>query len=231
MRLRPQGESGQLVATLSAYEKYYTDDAWVWEHMALTRARPILGEAGFRTRIEAAIRDILIRPRDPDTLFAGVSDMRRRLDRERPARSDWHVKYLRGGLVDLEFLAQSLQLRHAHEHPEVLAPNTQAAFAALARAGVLAQARADFLIEATRLMRRVQGLLRLTAGAAFDESAAPAGVKEQLARACGCPDFEALRAHLLATAGEVHHIFGELIEQPAAAAAAASANSEKETRA
>lgn len=215
MRLRPQGRSGQLVSTLAAYRRYYREEAWVWEHMALTRARPILGEPEFRGRIEAAVRELLTQPRDPAALMTAVRDMRERIAREHPARGDWDVKYLRGGLVDLEFLAQALQLRHGRDRPEVLATGTQAAFAALGAAGILAPARAERLVEATRLMRRVQGLLRLMAGERFDEAKAPAGLKMQLARACGCRDVDALRRHLGDVAGDVRHVFAELIEAPA----------------
>ncbi|RDD60886.1 bifunctional [glutamine synthetase] adenylyltransferase/[glutamine synthetase]-adenylyl-L-tyrosine phosphorylase [Ferruginivarius sediminum] len=219
MRLRPQGEGGQLVATLAGYRKYYESDAWVWEHMALTRARAVVGGAEFRGRIDDAVREILTRPREPGALLAAVHDMRQRIAKEHPARSDWHVKYIRGGLIDLEFLAQTLQLQYAHAHPGVLAQGTQDAFSALADEGILTPQRAEFLISATRLMRRVQGLLRLMAGSAFDEATAPEGLKAQLAAACGCADFEALRERVLATAEQVHHIFRELIEDPAAAAA------------
>ncbi len=221
MRLRPSGNAGPLVGSLAGFRRYYGDggEAWTWEHMALTRARPILGDSDFCARIAAEVRAVLTAPRDPDKLLAAVVDMRERIAREHPARSDWQVKYLRGGLIDLEFLAQTLQLRHAHDHPEVLAENTQDAFARLADAGLLDRAEADSLIDATRLMRRVQGLLRLLAGDGFDENRAPEGLKAQLAAACGADDFEALRRRVLATAERVRHIFARHVPTPAGPAA------------
>src|SRR3546814_11979489 len=81
--------------------------------------------------------------------------MRRRIAREHPAATIWSVKFAEGGLIDLDFLAQYLQLRHAAERPEVLSTSTQQAFARLADAGVLEEAQTALLIEATRVLRHV----------------------------------------------------------------------------
>ncbi len=218
MRLRPSGQSGPIATPLSGFRRYQEEDAWTWEHMALTRARVISGEPAFARRIEAALREILCRARDPDRLVVDVADMRRRIDREFAARSLWDVKYLRGGLVDLEFLAQYLQLRHAHDHPQVLARRPDLAFAGLAEAGVLGGAAAQQLIDAITLVRAVQGFLRLTAGARFDEAEATEGLKASLARAAGCADFAALKDRLLATAQGVLEVYEDMIEAPAAEA-------------
>ena len=220
MRLRPSGNAGPIATTLSGYRRYHEQEAWTWEHMALTRARPVFGDPGLTARIGAAIRDTLRTPREPDKLLADVADMRARIERERPAKSIWSVKYLRGGLTDLEFLAQYLALRHAHNHPEILDSSTQAVFAKAAEAGVLGPALAGRLIEATRLIRQVQGMLRLTAGPAFDADTGTEGLQESLARAAGMPDLTTLRSSLIATAQTVHEVFIEMIEEPAKDAAA-----------
>src|SRR3546814_10402596 len=93
--------------------------------------------------------------------------MCRRIAREHPAATIWSVKFAEGGLIDLDFLAQYLQLRHAAERPEVLSTSTQQAFARLADAGVLEEAQTARLIEATRFLRQVQAALRPTVGPAF----------------------------------------------------------------
>jgi glutamate-ammonia-ligase adenylyltransferase len=85
--------------------------------------------------------------------------MRRRIYKELPAATLWSVKYAEGGLIDVEFLAQYLQLKHAAETPEVLSTSTQQAFARLAAAGVLDPERAARLIDATRFLRQVQEAL------------------------------------------------------------------------
>ena len=218
MRLRPSGDKGPIATTLAGFLRYHERDAWTWERMALTRARVVVGEADFTARIDEALQALLLAPRDPDTLLTDVAEMRARIEREFPARSAWSMKHLRGGLVDLDFLAQYLQLRHAAEHPEVLHPSTQEAFGRLAEAGLLDPGEAARLSAATRLMRRVQLLMRLTVGDTFDEESAPEGLKTLLARACEEQSFLGLRGHLLATAEGVYDVFRRLIEEPAAAA-------------
>ena len=220
MRLRPSGNVGPVATTLAGWRNYYGGDAWTWEHMALSRARVVTGEPGLTGRIEAAVRDILCAPRDPDKLLIDVAEMRARIEREHPAKSLWSVKYLRGGLTDLEFLAQYLLLRHAHDHPEVLDASTQAVFAKLAQAELLGGALAQRLIDATRLVRQVQGMLRLTAAPAFDADSGTPGLQESLARAAGMDDFPALRNALVSSAQVVHEVFIEIIEEPARAAGA-----------
>jgi glutamate-ammonia-ligase adenylyltransferase len=222
MRLRPSGQSGPIATSLSGFRRYQEKEAWTWEHMALTRARVISGSPALAGRIEAALKKVLTKKRDPDRLVAEVADMRQRIDREFPARSLWDMKYLRGGLVDLEFLAQYLQLRHARAHPQVLAGRTDLAFARLAEVGALDGARARQLVDAVMLVRAVQGFLRLTVGPSFDEAAAGEGLKASLAAAAGSADFPALKARLLATAEGVAEVYEQTIDAPAAEARARS---------
>jgi len=229
MRLRPQGQDGPLVTSVPAMAKYYggagaAGAAWTWEHMALTRARPVLGDSAFTDRISAVVRDALTAPRDAAALRADVRDMRARIAKEHPPKHAWHVKYLHGGLIDLEFLAQTLQLQHAERHPEVLRPGTRDAFRALADAGLLDAGEAEDLIAATRLMRQVQGLLRLMAGEAIHEDRAPDGLKAQLARACGAASFDELRARVQDAAARVRAAFdrhiGGVADRPGGGAVA-----------
>ena len=220
MRLRPSGQSGPIATPLAGFRRYQREEAWTWEHMALTRARVISGGPALTAGIEAALTEILCQPRDPDRLLVDVADMRRRIDQEFAAGGLWDVKYLRGGLVDLEFLAQYLQLRHAHDHPEVLALRADLAFARLAEAGLLGRATAQRLIDALNLVRAVQGFLRVTTGTHFDEAEATEGLKASLARAAGCADFAALKDRLQATVQWALEAYDEIVESPAAEARA-----------
>ncbi|HEX9792170.1 MAG TPA: bifunctional [glutamine synthetase] adenylyltransferase/[glutamine synthetase]-adenylyl-L-tyrosine phosphorylase [Kiloniellales bacterium] len=218
MRLRPSGNAGPIATTLDGWRRYYEQDSWTWEHMALTRARIVLATPAFQQRIETVIRDLLCAPRDGDRLLVDVADMRTRIEREHSAASIWSVKFHRGGLNDLEFLAQYLLLRHAEAHPEILDGATEAAFAKLGKAKLLGSSLAQRLIEATRLFRQIQGLLRLTAAPAFDADSGTEGLKASLARAAGMPDFAALRDKMVNTARMSHEVFIEMIEEPAEAA-------------
>lgn len=122
-RLRPQGNSGPMASRLDAWRRYYHENAWTWEHMALTRARVVAcTDDALAARITDTIRDILVTERDVATLARNAADMRQRIATQKATDDPWQVKQVAGGLVDLEFLAQYLQLAHAHNHPQVLAP-------------------------------------------------------------------------------------------------------------
>lgn len=217
MRLRPSGNAGPLATSLAGFRRYHERDAWTWEHMALTRARVVTGAPAFAAEVEAMIRAVLTAPRDPDKLLADVASMRERLARDKPAKGAWDVKLRPGGLVDCEFIAQYLQLRHAAQHPEVLTGATDSALAALAAAGLLPQAQARCLIAATRLWRAIQAYLRLTVPLDFDTSEVPAAIHGGLARATGQPDFPRLAKIMERTAAEVSALYAQLIGHPAAA--------------
>ena len=143
MRLRPSGKSGPVATSLPAFIAYQNSDAWTWEHMALTRARVLSGPDGLRQAIEATIREVLRRPRDRVKTAEAVREMRRRIDQEKGSKNVWELKYVRGGLVDIEFIAQYLQIVHAHERPDILDQGTIGALEKLRAAGFIAPADAD----------------------------------------------------------------------------------------
>ena len=217
MRLRPSGHAGPIASSLEAFVRYHAESAWAWERMALTRARVVAGDEALSGRVRAAIDAVLTSRRDPDRLLREVAAMRARMARERPPRSPWDVKHLPGGLVDIEFIAQYLQLRHADAHPEALSPNTGAALVGLASAGRLEESAAGELGEALALWRRVQGMLRLTVEGAFVEERATEGLRAALARYASCPDFEALKRRMSAAAERASTHFSAIIAEPAAA--------------
>jgi len=233
MRLRPSGNAGPVASEIESFARYHAESAWTWEHMALTRARVVAGPQPLVARIEAVIRDALCRPRDPARLVADVAEMRRRIEAEHAADNPWRTKYVRGGLVDCEFIAQYLQLRHAADHPEVLSPRAVVAFERLSQAGALSREDADQLIDAVRLLRRVRGMLRLTIGGDRIEAHASAGLRAALARAGDAVDFAALRSKLLAAEAAVRALYARIIDEPAAEAAktiAAGENGDKEDK-
>jgi glutamate-ammonia-ligase adenylyltransferase len=211
MRLRPSGNAGPIAVSLEGFQRYQEAEAWTWEHMALTRARVIVAEPEFRARIEAAIRRVLIRPRDPERLAGDVASMRRRMEAHGRPASPWDVKQAPGGLIDVEFIAQYLMLLHAAEHPRVLHANTAAALAALARHGLLAPDAAEALIQAGRLWRGLQGYLRLTTGGGFEEAQASEPLRLALARVGGAVDFSALTEKMADTARRVRALYEEIV--------------------
>jgi len=211
LRLRPSGQKGPLAAQLSGFVHYQATNAWTWEHMALTRARAISGTPELRARVEAAIRDVLLRPRDLQKLAADVRDMRRRIEQEKGTEDIWDLKQVRGGLVDLEFITQYLQLVHAPSHPEILDQNTVQALRKLAEAGLLPPAHADVLIPSARLVNNLTQVLRLCLEGPFNPETAPDGLKDLLARAGEVPDFTRLEGALRATLAEVAGLFDIIV--------------------
>ncbi|WP_374443947.1 bifunctional [glutamine synthetase] adenylyltransferase/[glutamine synthetase]-adenylyl-L-tyrosine phosphorylase [Stella sp.] len=216
MRLRPSGNKGPIAAALEGFAHYHRTEAWTWEHMALTRARPIAGDPALARRTMAVVREILVQPRDPDRLLSDVAQMRARMLKEKRPTDAWDVKQRRGGLVDCEFVAQYLQLRHAHLHPEVLSANTTDALARLAAAGCLDAAAAADLDRAMRLWRRVQSFQRLTLGEATDMAGAAPSHCAALARSAGAVDFAELETNMSRLAAVAHGHFQRLVEEPAA---------------
>lgn len=200
MRLRPAGNAGPIASSLQAFEQYYASDAWTWEHQALTRARVVCGEGDLVRRFSNSMRKILTRPRDPEKLKTDVSEMRGRMRREFSGSDPWDVKHMPGGLVDIEFIAQYLQLRHGADAPEIIAGATDAALAVARAKRYIDPVVADDLASAAELWRNLQGILRLTVGGKFGEASAPPALKAAIARACGMVDFGSLKERMRATA-------------------------------
>jgi glutamate-ammonia-ligase adenylyltransferase len=211
MRLRPSGQKGPVATQLSSFIHYQAEEAWTWEHLALTRARVVSGPPKLKLVVEDAIAEILRRPRERGKIAADVRSMRARIEREKGSREIWDLKQVRGGLVDLEFIAQYLQLVHAAARPEVLSQNTLIALGKLEGAGVLAPAVADSLRGAGRLLNNLTQILRLCQDGPFIPKTAPEGLKLLLARAGEAPDFASLEAELLARQGEVAALFERLL--------------------
>jgi glutamate-ammonia-ligase adenylyltransferase len=211
MRLRPSGQKGPVATQLSSFVHYQAADAWTWERMALTRARIVSGPAELGVRVEGAIREALVRPREHSQITADVRDMRQRIWAEKGTDNIWELKQVRGGLVDLEFIVQYLQLVHAAARPDILDQATLGAYHKLAAAGLLPAAAAEVLIPAARLVNDLTQILRLCVTGPFDPKTAPHGLKELLARAGDSPTFETLEQHLRQTLASVHAMFDEIV--------------------
>ena len=106
LRLRPSGNKGPVATHFAAFSKYQRTDAWTWEHMALTRARAVAGDAGLAAAVDAEIERILSLPRDRAKIAKEASDMRALIEKEKPPHDKWDLKLIPGGLIDLEFIAQ-----------------------------------------------------------------------------------------------------------------------------
>ena len=220
MRLRPSGTSGPVATSLAAFRRYHDEAAWTWEQMALTRARVIAGPKPLADQVTGTIAEVLKRRHDPAKLALEVDDMRERIADERGNPALWDVKHLRGGLVDIEFIVQFLQLRDAATKPSLLEVNTLAALKKLLAAGSLGGGAAGDLIGALALWRDVQGLLKLAADEPFDEEAATPALKALLAAGADAVDFASLKEKMRAAAQRAFDHYQQIVAAPAAAARA-----------
>jgi len=211
MRLRPSGRSGPVATKIGSFESYQENEAWTWEHLALTRARVVSGSPAFAARVETVIHDVLCRPRDPETIAGDVVEMRAAIATEKGDNVRWDLKYVAGGLIDLEFIAQYLQLVHAHEKPEILDTSTARALDRGARLGLLSPDDADVLRPAVRLYQNLTQILRLCLSGPLDPKSAGPGLLSLLARAADVPDFATLEAHLAETQARVRASFVRIL--------------------
>jgi glutamate-ammonia-ligase adenylyltransferase len=211
MRLRPSGRAGPVASRLDSFAQYQDREAWTWEHMALTRARVISASPPFRDRIEAIIREVLTRPRDAASVAVDVADMRRAVALEKGEDDVWDIKYAAGGMLDVDFIAQYLQLVHAADKPDILNVGTLQVLDSALRLGVLPQSSAEILRSATRLYHDLTQILRLCVNDKFKPEIAGEDLLRIMARAGDAPDFSSLEARVRETQAEVRRVFVALI--------------------
>ena len=152
--------------------------------------------------------------REPLDLRPGPT-LRRRLAAAKPGKRRWNLKYAPGGLVDLEFIGQYLQLRHAAAHPQVLDQHVLKSLGKMGEAGLLEPATTRELIEAGQFLSLMLALTRLVQPAAFDAEAASPGMRDMLAQRAQVANFAALEAKLVTIQDCVHAHYERLVEIPA----------------
>ena len=196
MQLRPTGSKGPVAVSFAAFEDYYDREAETWELLALTRARVVWATSdAFAAQAAAAIDDALRRPRDPKRTAVDVREMRELMERERPPKGAWDLKLSPGGLVDVEFAAQHLQLIHAAEGGP-LCQNTGEALAMIREAAFADPGPLDALEAAWRLQQDLTQLLKVALDEGADPEDEPKALKALLARAGGVRDWRALKTKL-----------------------------------
>jgi len=211
MRLRPSGRAGPVASHADAFAEYQDKEAWTWEHMALTRARVISASPDFRDRIEATIRRVLTRGRDAAGVAVDVADMRRAIALEKGEDDLWDLKHVAGGLVDIDFVAQYLQLVHAADKPDILDVNTLHVLDNAARLGVLPAPSAEILRSAALLYHDLTQILRLCVNERFNPETAGEDLLHTMARAGDAPDFSSLQARVKETQIEVRRVFQAVV--------------------
>jgi len=177
-----------------------------------TRARVVSASPAFRTRVEAVIGSVLGTARNAELIAGDVTEMRAAIAKEKGDQDRWNLKYAAGGLVDLEFIAQYLQLVHAATTPEILDTSTVRVLDKAWRLGLLPTEHAEVLRPAVRLYHNLTQILRLCLPGDFDPKTAAPGLCGLLARAADVPDFATLDAFIAETEGKVRKSFERLLD-------------------
>jgi len=202
VRLRPEGAKGMLVVSLDAFERYQREEAWTWEHMALCRARPVFGSPEVRERTAELIESILKTPRDPKAVVRDAVKMRAEIKRHKPSQSELDVKLGRGGLVDLEFAVQVLQLtRGIGLHPQL-----EFAIAELHADGLLNTK----IVGAQKLLTRMLVMMRLVAPGDVKPTA---DTWHLVAQACGAGSWDELLAEHEAARQSVSELWNRIKQE------------------
>ena len=209
-RLRPQGNQGPLAVSIEAFAKYQKESAWTWEHMALARARVLVGPAEAREALAATIIDVLSQPRDAGEVRQAVLTMRGEMALHKTPRGPLDVKLQRGGLVDMEFLVHCLQLQHASRlaasEPDLLNPDLPSAIRVLVRHELVPEA----LLSAYLLMTDILVAGRLLAP---DGRQPPAAAAKALAQACHRNSYAELLRDLAVARSCVAHAWAGIFDQ------------------
>ncbi len=213
MRLRPSGNKGPVATRINSFDKYQREEAWTWEHMALSRARLICGDQSLIGEAEGIIADVLSTKRDIAKVAHDVAEMRELIEKEKAPENGWDLKLIPGGVIDIEFIAQYLALIAPAKGVEIKI-NGLTTGASLKVLGdkLMTSADLDTCLEAFALYTELSQLIRLCIDSLFDPKEAPAGLTELVCRAGDCPDIKTLEGELKRLSKAVRKIFQTVVK-------------------
>jgi glutamate-ammonia-ligase adenylyltransferase len=200
MRLRPSGNAGPLATRLAGFLQYHHESAWTWEHLALSRARVVQAGGDLGQRVDAAIAEVLSRPRNVAKTIDDVLSMRALMAKERPPRHPFDLKLAKGGLVDLEFIAQSAQLVARDTVAAPQAP-TDAVLRRLGETGLLPEG--ERLAEILGVYSTILQVMSAALADPFKEEGWTDAFRELLAQRTNTPNFERLQSDIMEMEAEV----------------------------
>ena len=209
LRLRPSGSKGPVAVSFSSFLSYQKQEAWTWEKLALTRARVVAGDAELEQDLKNSIQSILIEKRDINNIRKDVCDMRNLMLKEQAKKGPWDIKRTKGGLVEVEFIAQYLQL--IANEPQILSTNTLQALLNAEKNQSLSASHATTLNFACQLFQNLTQVLRLCVLDYFDPKYGSKSLNQAIARTAGMPDIAAAETLLIDTQNQVALIFENII--------------------
>ena len=191
MRLRPSGRQGPVATAIQSFQSYQMDEAWTWEHLALTRARAVAGDAVLADEVEAIRLEILKAKGPASKVLSDVAEMRERIFAAKPVASEWEIKVGPGRLQDIELLAQSFALRAG-----VPAHRVEAQLRAGLTAGYIDRAAEADLQSAYRFLWRLQAAARLMTERPLDMATIGDGGCAFLLRETGASDLAGMASQM-----------------------------------
>ncbi len=208
LRLRPSGNKGPVATRISSFGKYQREEAWTWEHMALSRARLICGDGSLVAEAEHIVGEVLSKSREIDKVAHDVAEMRELIEKEKPPAGLWDLKLIPGGVIDIEFIAQFLALIGPAKgvDAKVNGLNTGEALKLLG-GRLMTAADVDTCIEGFALYTELSQLIRLCIDGMFDPKDAPAGLIDLVCRAGDCPDIKTLEGEVKRLSKAVRKVF------------------------
>ncbi len=210
MRLRPSGRSGPVATQLNSFVDYQKNKAWVWEHLALTRARCLTGSPSLKEKLNETIKLVISKDREKDTLIKEGKDMRERIAKEKGTDNIWDIKQVRGGQVDIEFICQYLQLQFSQIHPDIINTNTVSSLEKIAKRNLLDEKDGILLVEASHLFNDLIQVIRLSTEKGFVPETASMGLKLRLAKTANLETYDELVEKLTETEKQVKIIFDKI---------------------
>ncbi|MCJ8323050.1 MAG: bifunctional [glutamine synthetase] adenylyltransferase/[glutamine synthetase]-adenylyl-L-tyrosine phosphorylase [Rhizobiales bacterium] len=211
MRLRPSGKKGPVATRFESFENYQQNQAWVWEHQALTRARVVAGDKKLAAKVEATIRRTLAQQRDEQKIKAEVLEMRGRINAEKKTDNIWSVKPIKGGIIDIEFIIQYLSLIHAQKTPEILQINSLKSLQYIFENQYISAEQYENLSISLKLYSEISQIIRVTIDGDFEAETIPDGLERLLLAVTNSPDIKYLEQTLRELQAKTSKIFTEFI--------------------
>jgi len=222
-RLRPSGNAGPLVTSLDSFRSYHSSESQIWERQALTKARVTYGEPQLKEAIEQVIEHAVYGTGADQMVKSEIHRLRMRMEHElaKETTGSYNIKTGRGGMVDVEFIVQFLQLKHGHEHREIRSCTTLVALEAMRQLAILPEQDYQALAEGYRFLRRLENRLRVIHDYSMNDLGGPLKYLNKLARRLGYDNVlknpgEALMADYERVTGAVRAVYGKILGEEAA---------------
>ncbi|WP_317992994.1 bifunctional [glutamine synthetase] adenylyltransferase/[glutamine synthetase]-adenylyl-L-tyrosine phosphorylase [Bartonella gliris] len=209
LRLRPLGNKGPVAVSFPFFRKYYRKEAWIWEHLALTRARGVAGDPDFLRKLENEVCAIIAFSRDKKKVTKAVRDMRALIEKEKPPENQWDLKTMLGGIMDLEFIAQFAVITHVIDFQ--IGATTADILARLPN-NFLNQSFISDLRCAYGLYTNLSQIIRLCLNDALNPNDMPLGLSDLLLSSVGEPDLPRVEKLIKEMGQSVRSIFVQVMK-------------------